>query len=180
MQVILFQNVERLGMQGDVVNVASGYFRNYLGPRGIAIEASPNTLARLEAKRVKMRAEAERQVGEASAIAKQLKDVQLKYVMKATPDGARLFGSVSALDIAEKLHELGFTTIERRQVALHEPIKTVGTYTVKIKLIGNVDAAISVAVASDAPVVEEAPKAKKAAEAPAAAEAEAPAEEPQA
>lgn len=174
MQVILFQNVERLGMQGDVVNVAAGYFRNYLGPRGIAVEASQSTLTRLEAKRAKMRAEAERQIGEADAIARQLKDVQLKYVMKTTPDGTRLFGSVSAGDIADKLQGLGFKTIERRQVALHEPIKSVGAHTVKIKLLGSVESHVTVNVAAENAPVEPAPKAAaKAPEAPAAEEPQA-------
>lgn len=173
MQVILFQNVERLGMQGDVVNVAAGYFRNYLGPRGIAVEASQGTLTRLEAKRAKMRAEAERQIGEAGAIARQLKDVQLKYVMKTTPDGTRLFGSVSAGDIADKLQAMGFKTVERRQIALHEPIKAVGAHTVKVKLLGSVESHVTVHVeAENAPV--EAPKAAaKAPEAPAAEEPQA-------
>ena len=180
MQVILFKNIERLGMQGDVVNVAAGYFRNYLGPRGIAIEASANTLARLEIKRQKMRAEAERQIGEADVLARQLKDVQIKYVMKTAPDGQRLFGSVGALDIVEKLAALGFTTIERRQIALHEPIKNVGAHAVKIKMLGSVEAHVTVIVeAENAPPAEpvRAPKAAKAAEAP---KAEATPEEPQA
>lgn len=172
MQVILFKNVERLGMQGDVVNVASGYFRNYLGPRGIAIEASESTLSRLEVKRKKMRAEAERQVGEASALAKQLKEVALKFVMKTTPDGSRLFGSVSAADIAEKLVALGYNTIERRQISLHEPIKNVGTQAVKIKMLGGVEAQVAVTVEAEAP-----PAAPGKAEAP---KAEAKPEEPKA
>lgn len=171
MQVILFKNVERLGMQGDVVNVATGFFRNYLGPRGIAIEATATVLSRMEIKRAKMRAEAERQIGEADSIAKQLKDVQIKYVMKTTPDGNRLFGSVSAADIAEKLQGLGFKTIEKRQVALHEPIKNVGSHSVKLKLLGSVEASVTVIVDTDTPAPAEPPRAPKAAK---------PAEEPQA
>ncbi|MCL5270354.1 MAG: 50S ribosomal protein L9 [bacterium] len=147
MQVILFQNIEKLGMQGDVVNVANGYFRNYLGPRGIAVEATEATLRRLEMKRKKLKAEAEQQLNEAETIAQRLAAVELNFVEKAT-DKERLFGSISAGDIAEKLTEAGYA-VERRQVALPEPIKTVGAHKVKIKLHSHVMTEIKVVVEAE-------------------------------
>jgi large subunit ribosomal protein L9 len=149
MQVILFKNIERLGMQGDVVNVAPGYYRNYLGPHGIALEATQATLSRLETKRKKLRAEAEQQLGEADVLAKRLKEVQIKFVMK-TIDDQKLFGSVQDHDIALKLAEAGFE-IERRQIALHEPIKSTGTHQVKIKLLGHVEGQVTVIVDPETP-----------------------------
>jgi large subunit ribosomal protein L9 len=147
MQVILFKNIERLGMQGDVVNVASGYFRNYLGPRGIALEATATNLGRLEIKRKKLHEEAQRQVNEAGDLAKRLSGVPIKFVMKAT-DNERLFGSVADHDILEKLNQAGFA-IERRQIILREPIKTVGTHNVKIKLVGHVEGQVTVVVEAE-------------------------------
>ncbi len=84
MQVILFENVERLGMQGDVVNVANGYYRNFLAPKGVAIEATDGNLRRLEAKRKKLQVEAEKQRNDAEAIAERMKDVKLEFIRRAT------------------------------------------------------------------------------------------------
>lgn len=147
MQVILFKNIEKLGLQGDVVNVAPGFYRNFLGPRGIAVEATPGSLSRLEAKRKKLRAEAERQLGEADAIAKQLKDVTLTWTMKAI-DEKKIFGSIQEHDILAKLTEKGFN-LEKRQVALREPIKTLGSHSVRIKLLGHVEGQITVVVEAE-------------------------------
>lgn len=145
MQVILFQNIAKLGMQGDVVNVANGYFRNYLGPSQIAVEATPGNLRRLEAKCKKLKVEAEKQVKAAEDIGSRLADIPILFVMKATKDGEKLFGSVHDRDIAAKLTEAGFEC-ERRQVLLSESIKTVGTHTVKIRLHTHVTANVTVTV----------------------------------
>ncbi len=163
MQVILFQNIEKLGLQGDVVNVANGYFRNYLGPRGIAIAASDSNLSRLDEKRKKLKSEAEKQLNEAEIVAKHLGTVKLIYVMKATERGG-LFGSVAAHDILEKLKEQGFANIERRQIMLAEPIKTLGTHTVKVKLHSHVGTNISVTIQPEGQAAEVAAPAEAPAE----------------
>jgi len=173
MQIILFQNIERLGMQGDVVNVASGYYRNYLSPRGIAVEATPGNLSRLDIKRKRLKAEAERQVNEAGTVAKQLAELQIRFVMKAHDD--RLFGSVQDHDIVERIQAAGFK-LDRRQVALHEPIKTLGTHHVRIKLVGHIEAQVTVVVEPEGGEEPVKPaKAAPATEAPAAPVAETPA-----
>lgn len=147
MQVILFQNIDKLGMQGDVVNVAPGYYRNYLGPRGIALEATAATLSRLADKQRKLRAMAEKQLGEASIVAEHLSKARLCFTMKAT-DGEKLFGSLHNHEIAEALAEQGFN-IERRQIVMKDPIKTVGTHQVAIRLLGSVEASVTVEVIAE-------------------------------
>jgi large subunit ribosomal protein L9 len=146
MQVILFQNVDKLGMQGDVVNVANGYYRNFLGPRGVAVQATKHNLKRLEAKRAKLQTEAEKQVQEARAFAEHLSSAELKFVMKS-PDGKKLFGSVHDHEIAVLLIEQGFN-IEKRQVQ-HEPIKETGTHKIKVKLVGQVEAVVDVVIEAE-------------------------------
>lgn len=147
MQVILFRNIERVGMQGDIVNVAPGYFRNYLGPRGMAAEATEATLRRLELKRKKLQAQAEIQRNEARALAKRLAEVKLQFTRKAT-DQHKLFGSVNDHDVLEALTQAGFA-FERRQILLHDPIKTTGVHMVRIRLEGNLIAEVAVKVDAD-------------------------------
>lgn len=169
MQVILFQTVEQLGLQGSVVNVAAGYYRNYLGSMGIAIEATAGNLRQSELKRKRLQAEAEKQVQDAQVQAKRLAETKLEFVEKANPEG-RLFGAIRDHEIMDALTEQGFK-IERRQVLMKEPIKAVGTYSVRIRLIQGVDASVAVLVKGEA-VAEEAEEkeaAPAAAEAPAAA-----------
>ena len=144
MQIILFQNVERLGMQGDVVSVATGYFRNYLGPRGIAVEATESNMSRLEAKRKRLRATAELQLNEAGTVAARLSQLEVRFVMKAI-DEKKLFGSVQDHDIVERIKAEGFE-IERRQVVLKEPLKTLGEHQVKINMLGHVEAQVKVII----------------------------------
>lgn len=146
MQVIIFQNIDGLGMQGDVVNVKPGHFRNYLSPYGIAVEASATNLKRLEAKRNKLRAEAEKQRQAARAYADRLAEAEVKFVLKS-PDGTKLFGSVHNHEIAEQLVAQGFE-IEKRQV-LGEPLKTVGEHKVRVRLSGGVDATVTVVIEAE-------------------------------
>src|SRR5690349_1306183 len=126
MQIILFDNIDRLGMKGDVVNVANGYYRNYLAPRNLALEANAANLKRLEAKRRKLKAEAEKQKQDASSVGKRLAEARVHFVRKS-PDGEKLFGSVHDHEIIQQLAEQGFT-IERRQLVMKEPFKTVGVH----------------------------------------------------
>ncbi len=172
MQVVLFENIDKLGMQGDVVNVAKGYFRNYLGPRGVAVEASEANLKRLDAKRKKLMIAAEAQRGEAQTLSDRLAAAELNFKMK-TIDGKKLFGSVHDREIVELLVEQGFE-IERRQVALVEPIKSVGTHDVRVKLVGQIEAHIKVTVEDEAGPAEEEAETAEAASGDAAKEATGP------
>lgn len=163
MQVILFQNIEKLGMQGEVVNVANGYYRNYLGPRGIAVAATTGNLKRLELKLKRLSEEASTQFSAAESVAANLSKVELTFVMRANEE-KKLFGSVQDHDILAKLVEAGFDDLERRQIMMSEPIKILGEHTVKVKLHSHVAATLTVSVL---PEVDEAEEAEAAPEAPA-------------
>jgi large subunit ribosomal protein L9 len=136
MEVILRQAIENLGHPGDVVTVKSGYARNYLLPRGFAYEATPGNLKRISQEKARLEAaEAERR-GVAEGLAKKLEEVQLTFSARVGEEG-KLFGSVTAADIQQQLESQGFS-IERRQIDLHDPIKTLGVFRVPVKLHADV------------------------------------------
>jgi large subunit ribosomal protein L9 len=132
MEVILRQAVENLGKPGDLVAVKSGYARNYLIPRGFALPATEGNKRRIEQQKARLEAaEAERQ-GTAQQVADRLEQVSLTFSARVGEE-EKLFGSVTAADIAQQLQAQGFE-IEKRQVDLHDPIKSLGVYRVPIKL----------------------------------------------
>ena len=132
MDVILRQDVEKLGNAGDLVTVKDGYARNYLLPRGFAYPATEGNKKRLEAE-AKMRVKkAGAQVVVARELAAQLEAVSLTFTMKAG-EGDKLFGSVTAADVAERLHAEGFT-VDKKTIELPEPIKALGVYKVAVRL----------------------------------------------
>ena len=142
MEIILRQAVENLGKPGDVVTVKNGYARNYLLPRGFAYEATPGNLKRIAQERDRLEAaENERRSG-AEDLAKRLEEVQLTFSARVGEEG-KLFGSVTAADIAEQLGAQGFQ-IEKRLIDLHEPIKALGVYRVPVKLHADVKPEIRV------------------------------------
>lgn len=147
MQIILFKTVEQLGMQGDVVNVAAGYYRNYLGPRGFAVEATEGNLRHSAKKREKLKAEAEKQVETAKGYAQRLAEVKLEFTEKANNEG-RLFGAIHDREVLDALKAQGFE-IERRQILMKEPIKAVGQHTVRVRLLQGVETTIGVNVKGD-------------------------------
>jgi large subunit ribosomal protein L9 len=136
MQIILRQAIENLGKPGDVVEVKSGYARNFLLPRGLAYEATPGNLKRIAQERTRLEAaEAERR-GAAEELAKKLEEVSLTFSARVGEEG-KLFGSVTTADIAQQLEAQGFH-IEKRQIDLHEPLKTLGIFRVPIRLHADV------------------------------------------
>ena len=142
MEVILKANVEKLGQEGDVVNVANGYARNYLIPRQIAIQATEKNRRGLDhEKRVETdRATKERKVAE--KLAGELSNLSCTIRMQAG-ENDRLFGSVTALDIAAALEEQG-VEIDRRKIILSEPLKELGVFTVPARIHPEVTADIKV------------------------------------
>jgi large subunit ribosomal protein L9 len=119
-----------------VVEVKSGYARNFLLPRGLAYEATPGNLKRIAQERTRLEAaEAERR-GVAEGLAKKLEEVSLTFSARVGEEG-KLFGSVTAADIAQQLEAQGFQ-IEKRQIDLHEPLKTLGIFRVPIRLHADV------------------------------------------
>ena len=142
MEVILRQAVENLGHPGDVVTVSPGYARNFLLPRGIAYEATPGNLKRIAQEKARLEAAENERRQSAQALAKKLEEVQLTFSARVGEEG-KLFGSVTAADIAEQLGAQGFQ-IEKRLIDLHEPIKALGVYRVPVKLHADVKPEIRV------------------------------------
>jgi len=141
-EVILRQAIENVGQPGDIVKVSPGYARNYLLPRGLAYAATPGNRKRIEMERARLEAAENDRRGAAQALADQLAPVSLTFSARVGEED-KLFGSVTAADIAQQLHAQGFE-IEKRQIDLHEPIKTLGVYKVPIRLHADVKPEIKV------------------------------------
>ena len=149
MEVILKQDVEKLGHRGDVVSVADGYGRNYLLPRKFAMEATAANKAVIEQmKQSAIRKSAKEKV-EAEAVAAKMNEVVLTFERKTGGEG-QLFGSVTSSDIAQALETQGFE-IERRRIHLDEPLRTVGEFHVPVRLHREVTVHVQVNVKSDQP-----------------------------
>ena len=149
MEVILKQDVEKLGHRGDVVNVADGYGRNYLLPRKFAMEATVANKSVIEQmKQSAIRKSAKEKV-EAEVVAAKMNDIVLTFERKAGGEG-QLFGSVTSADIAQGLAAQGYE-VERRRIHLDEPLKTAGEYHVPIRLHREVTVHVQVNVKSDQP-----------------------------
>ena len=181
MQVILLQDVDKVGLRGEVVDVARGYARNYLLPRKLAETATPGALQDLQ-RRDEARARQEaRTHEEARDIAARLEQTVLRFDVKAGPTGS-LFGSVTATDVADKLWSDHKIRIDRRKVELGESIKRVGRHEVPVEVFTDVDTTLRLEVVPEGGVaemeaMEAAAKAEE--EAAAAAAAEAAAAEPE-
>ena len=157
MEVILKEDVNKLGHRGDVVKVADGYGRNYLLPGKLAIEANAANKAVVEQmKNSAVRKSAKEKV-EAEALATKLGEVELVFERKVG-ENDHLFGSVTSGDIAQQLEAKGFT-IDRRKISLDEPLKSLGEYHVPVKLHREVTSHVKVTVKGDAPEAEVAPAA---------------------
>jgi large subunit ribosomal protein L9 len=142
MEIILRQGVENLGKPGDVVNVKAGYARNYLLPHGLAYEATPGNLKRIQQERDRLEAAENERRSSAQGIAEKLEQVSLTFSARVGEEG-KLFGSVTATDIAQQLESQGFH-VEKRQIDLHEPIKALGVYRVPVRLHADVKPEIRV------------------------------------
>ncbi|MEY4007596.1 MAG: hypothetical protein RLZZ467_628 [Gemmatimonadota bacterium] len=143
MEVILRQAVDNLGHPGDIVQVSSGYARNFLLPRGVAFEATPGNKKRIAQEKERLEAAENARRAAAQTIADRLAEVSLTFSAKVGEEG-KLFGSVTATDIAHQLETQGFTEVEKRMIDLHEPIKALGVYKVAIRLHADVKPEIKV------------------------------------
>jgi large subunit ribosomal protein L9 len=144
MQIILQEDVEKLGNRGELVEVAAGYARNFLLPRKLALEATPGNMKRLEKMRVAFAKKEATEKGAAETLAQALAGVSLTLSRKAG-ENDQLFGSVTTGDISEALAAQGYT-IEKRKIALTDPIKLVGEYEIPLKLHREVTANVKLAV----------------------------------
>jgi large subunit ribosomal protein L9 len=142
MEVILRAAVENLGHPGDIVDVAPGFGRNYLLPRGLAYAATPGNKKRIQQEKQRLEAAESTRRGRAQEVATRLEQVSLTFSARVGEEG-KLFGSVTAADIAHQLEAQGLS-IEKRQVDLHEPIRALGVYRVPIRLHADVRPEIKV------------------------------------
>ncbi|MGB9761745.1 MAG: 50S ribosomal protein L9 [Caldimicrobium sp.] len=144
MQVILKKDIPKLGKAGDIVKVKDGFARNYLLPKGLAILANQKNLKALEKERRIILAKAERERKKIQSLAEKLQGQTLTLYRRVVEEG-RLYGSVSAIDIVKALEERGIE-IDKNQVLLEEPIKSIGVYEVKIKVGADLSVPIKVEV----------------------------------
>jgi large subunit ribosomal protein L9 len=142
MKVILRQDFEQLGKIGDVVDVKDGYARNYLIPRNLAYQATESSIRILEEEKKQFAKKLEKERKEAEVLAADLGKLSITIKMKVGEDD-KLFGSVTSQMISDAVVEKG-VKLEKRQVALEEPIKSLGIYDVPIKLSGGVSGLIKV------------------------------------
>jgi large subunit ribosomal protein L9 len=147
MEVILREDIDKLGNRGEVVKVASGYARNFLIPKRLAVAATDSNKKIVEQERqAHLRKEA-KQAGEAQDLAKLLNGVTVTIAQKAG-ENDQLFGSVTSKDVADALAAKNFT-IDRRKIQLDEPIKQLGEYKIPVRLHREVTAEITVVVAKE-------------------------------
>ena len=143
MEVILRDDVPNLGHRGDIVTVKDGYARNFLFPRRLALPATPGSRKQVEQEKLAAARREAKEQTDAEALSRMLADVVLTIPAKAG-ESDQLFGSVTAMDIAEALAAKGFN-IDKRKVLLEEPIKTIGEYDVPLRLHRNLTSSVKVA-----------------------------------
>lgn len=148
MEVILIENIDKLGTRGQLVKVADGFGRNHLLPKKLAIAATPQNRKWVELQRQKFLKMEAREKADAEDLAKLLEDVRLAFTRKSGEQGM-LFGSVTAMDVAEQLAAQGYQ-IDRRKIQLPNPLKTIGEHDVSIRLHHDVTGHIKVAVEAEA------------------------------
>jgi large subunit ribosomal protein L9 len=145
MKVILQRTVERLGDPGDVADVADGYARNYLIPRGLAIRAEKGALRHAQSLKRAHESRTSAQKGDFEALAARLIQASIVVHARAGEEG-KLFGSVTAADVAEAVSAQANVSIDRKDVHLDEPIRSVGTHEVRVHLFPEVDPVLTVDV----------------------------------
>lgn len=147
MQVILKEDVRHVGDIGDVVNVKPGFARNFLFPRGLAIPAQAGQLRRVEHEKRLIETRLEKTRAAAKVLAEKFNGFAL-IVKKSAGEGDRLFGSVTTMEMETLLNEKGFS-VERRQITIEEPIKTLGKHQAKLRLHRDVVVTLNVEVMRD-------------------------------
>jgi large subunit ribosomal protein L9 len=148
MEVILKEDVPKLGSRGDVVKVAEGYGRNFLLPRKLAIEATATNKAVIDQMKAASVRRSAKEKHEAEALAKQFEGLSVSF-QRRSGENDQLFGSVTSSDIADALEKKSFH-IDRRKIQLHEPLKSVGEFDVPVRLHKDVSAHVKVLIEKEA------------------------------
>lgn len=144
MELLLREDIDNLGARGELVKVRSGYGRNFLLPRGLAVQATPSNIKQIEQQRKALLKKAATEKADAEELAKMLSGVTLEFTRKVGEHGV-LYGSVTSLDLGEGLTAQGYE-IDRKRIQLKEPIKEVGEFEVPVKLHREVTANLKVVV----------------------------------
>ncbi|MBP2072087.1 MULTISPECIES: 50S ribosomal protein L9 [Thermoanaerobacterium] len=147
MKVILQKDVKGIGKAGDIVNVSDGYGRNYLLPRGLAIDATKSNINVLNEKKKAEEKKRQKEVEAAQEIAKKLSQETIKLKVK-TGENGKLFGSITSKDIQDELKKRGYD-IDKKKINLADAIKTTGTFNVDVKLYPGIQAKIKVEVVGE-------------------------------
>src|SRR5499425_685034 len=148
MEVILKEDVPKLGSRGDVVKVAEGFGRNYLLPRRLAIQATSANKKVIEQMKAAALRRSAKEKAQAEELAKQFDGVSVSFTRRSG-EHDQLFGSVTSSDLADGLTKKGFN-LDRRKIQLHEPLKTLGEFTVPVKLHKDVTAHLKVVIEKEA------------------------------
>lgn len=159
MKVILNTTVPKLGKEGQIVTVADGYARNYLFPRGLAIVAEKNQIIALERRQARMAAKIAEGAASAEALKSDLDGKTVRIPAKVGKVSTKLFGAITAQDIADAIKSQLGKDLDRKKIALIEPIKRLGNHQIHIDLHRDVDAFVTVEVFDPEAVVEAAPEA---------------------
>ncbi len=144
MQIILQEDVSNLGKRGELKDVAPGYARNHLLPRGLAVKATPEKLREWKQRQEKEEMINRQQEEQARALAEKLNQVELVFKMQAG-EGGRLFGSVTTADVGSKLSEIGFE-VDKKNIDITEQIKSIGEHSAVVKLHPGIKAEIAIRV----------------------------------
>lgn len=147
MKVILKADVKGVGKKGEVINASTGYARNFLFPRNLAVEATEGSMRTLEKQRELEAQKKAEELEEAKKLAKKLEGMTVKIQVK-TGENGKLFGSITSKDISEKLKEQYGIDIDKKKIILPEPIKVTGAYTSEAKVYPEVNAKLKVTVES--------------------------------
>ena len=148
MKVVLRDDVESLGNKGDIVDVADGYARNYLVPRGLALKATKGVVAQAESMRRNREAREVRDRGAAQELAARLTSSPVQVKARAG-DGGKLFGSITSADIAAAVQAATGVELDRRKITLAEPLRELGDAQVPVKLHAEVDVVLAVSVVAE-------------------------------
>ena len=142
MEVILRQAIDNLGHPGDIVKVSPGYARNFLLPRGIAYEATEGNKKKISQEKSRLEAAEGQRRDAAGELAKKIEEVSLSFSARVGEEG-KLFGSITAADIATQLEAQGIH-VEKRMIDLHEPLKALGVYRIPVRLHADVKPEVKV------------------------------------
>jgi len=145
MQVILKQDVEKIGRRGDVVEVSRGYVRNYLVPRGLAEVATPTKLEEVRRQMAEAE-ERDRRIAERASDVAETLNKSVITIEARTGEDERLFGSITAANIASAIEKARGVHLDRRRIKLDEPIKSLGTHQVPVQVHGDIEASVKIIV----------------------------------